>query len=185
MKFFKAEDFEPILQVMHSLALDRTAELANAKLEREAKAVYGHYWGDLFMTIEQKDTLSTHTALVLNIQPIEKPKCEKHEPGNQYQFWHLKMHSLRSRVGCPVDSEGERVMENLTEQVMQLWDWQHGGTSFSCQLYALFQKADSENKARLAMAFPDHWKALLAWNDAGDNGNDLFRYYGVHNEESK
>lgn len=68
---------------------------------------------------------------------------------------------------------------DLKEQVIQLYDWQHGGTSFYCALYSLFQKADSQNQQNLRMGFPLHYMTLQKWNNAGDCGNDLFREYGL------
>lgn len=63
--------------------------------------------------------------------------------------------------------------------VAQVYDWQHGGTSFYCKLFDLFQKADSENRARLTIAFPIQARALDDWGKAGDYGNDLFKEHGI------
>lgn len=71
----------------------------------------------------------------------------------------------------------------LQEEVIQLYDWQHGGTSFYCALYTLFQKADAINTIRLALAFPNHYKVLQMWNEAVDLGDDLFRQYGLTKEK--
>lgn len=52
-------------------------------------------------------------------------------------------------------------------------------TNFHSQLYSLFQKADPENWAKLAVGFPEEAAALSLWSRAGNNGDDLFREYGL------
>lgn len=64
---------------------------------------------------------------------------------------------------------------DITEEAKQLWDWQHGGSSFYCMLYTLFQKADASNKQKLATAFPNHWLALEEWNKSPNYGEDFFK----------
>lgn len=77
MSFFKKEDFKGTYNNYQNEWLEKMAELANAKLEREGKVVYTHstfekpgYWGP----IEQGSFDDTHKALLINIEPIEKCK---------------------------------------------------------------------------------------------------------------
>ena len=37
---------------------------------------------------------------------------------------------------------------------------------FTAQLYRLFNKADANNKRRLAIGFPDHYQVWLDWYNA-------------------
>lgn len=46
------------------------------------------------------------------------------------------------------------------------------GDWFSADLLRLIAKADSENKARLKIAFPDHVQAYLNWVDGGEMGSE-------------
>lgn len=86
VNFFNAVEFydkndEPMLP-------SKVADYCNAKLQREGVRVWGKYIPLLYSmksdwvyrsTTEAKDE-NTHTALLIDIQPIEKPKCVKHEP---------------------------------------------------------------------------------------------------------
>ena len=67
----------------------------------------------------------------------------------------------------------------LETAVKELYFWQHDryATNFHAKLYELFQKADVNNKAKLAGAYPNEAKALELWNEAGNYGNDLFEQY--------
>ena len=70
----------------------------------------------------------------------------------------------------------------LGKAVKELYYWQDNkgeGTNFHSLLYTLFQKADSENRIKLGVGFPNEHYALHLWNEAGDYGNDLFREYGL------
>lgn len=81
MKFFMAEDFrfseKNLNGTMNLEPAERMAHIANAKLLREAKVVYGSYnsvdshgnW-----TSDVNKTIDTHKALLINVEPIEK--CE-------------------------------------------------------------------------------------------------------------
>lgn len=51
------------------------------------------------------------------------------------------------------------------QAIQRLWDWQHGGTSFSSMLFSLIHKADSENHRRLYQAFPVHFTTWQLWNN--------------------
>lgn len=46
-------------------------------------------------------------------------------------------------------------------------------------LTILFRKADMENKHRLDAVYPGIFEAMQAWENAGDNGNALFREHGL------
>lgn len=88
MKFFKPEDFLCTTNI--PLLPTEACNLANAKLEREGKIVYGHngksvadHFPDAFFwrpdDLVNGDVLyngkiahSTHKALLINIEPIEK-----------------------------------------------------------------------------------------------------------------
>ncbi len=64
--------------------------------------------------------------------------------------------------------------------VEKLYFWQHNRTEcFSDHLFDLFKKADHVNVRRLASAFPGHYAALMAWEEAGNYGEDLFKKYGL------
>ena len=72
-------------------------------------------------------------------------------------------------------------LEQAVKEVYN-WHWQYvDGDNFSSLLIHLFNKADSGNKARLTGAFPEIAEALELWRKAGDEGNDLFREYGLIN----
>lgn len=76
----------------------------------------------------------------------------------------------------------QELSQALRDAIIQLWDWQHGGTSFYCGLYRLWNHADHWNKQRLAVAFPFHAEALRMWETAGNYGNDLFKQIGIKGE---
>lgn len=78
----------------------------------------------------------------------------------------------------------EHLNEPLKEAITQLWDWQHGGTSFYCELFQLWCHADHWNKQKLAQGFPIHAEALRMWEGAGNYGNDLFKQIGIKGEEN-
>lgn len=73
--------------------------------------------------------------------------------------------------------------ESYKEAVTHLWDWRHGGDSFYCVLYYMFQKADPQNYKKLSKAYPFHSAALILWNKSGDGGDDLFRSIGLIQEK--
>jgi len=77
MKFFKSEDFDSSTLFDTLPKYIREAAIANAKLEREGKVVFGK------LNISNKmdefgernlDKTDTHQALLINIKPIEKCK---------------------------------------------------------------------------------------------------------------
>ena len=75
MNFFKPEDFK------HSsnspLISSDAADIANAKLEREGKVVYGYqhdYDEEWVFHSNESPEEHTHKALLINIEPIAK--CE-------------------------------------------------------------------------------------------------------------
>lgn len=71
-------------------------------------------------------------------------------------------------------------MLSLKEVIQKLYYWQYNNTGcFSDKLFDLFQKADPGNKKRLFAAFPEYAAALELWDQAGDNGDDLFREHGL------
>lgn len=74
MTFFTAEDFE----AMAAWRPETLAQHCNAKLAREAKVVYGNAAGMIF----NQELLpgDTHKALLLCIEPLEKPRCVDHIP---------------------------------------------------------------------------------------------------------
>lgn len=78
-------------------------------------------------------------------------------------------------------------MDRLKFAIKELYFWQYnnGGTNFHAMLYTLIQKADLENKRRLALGFPEEVEALEMWEQAGDYGNDLFREYGLMNDSEQ
>lgn len=70
MKFFKPEDFEIIIGWTNIEACKDVALIANAKLEREGKVVFGanKWWRELELTNQEP----SHKALLINIEAIEK-----------------------------------------------------------------------------------------------------------------
>lgn len=79
---------------------------------------------------------------------------------------------------------------SVLDAVREVYFWQYSRTDcFNQLLLDLFQKADPSNRKRLDMAFPLLFEAWSQWSEAGDNGNDLFRKYGIikdnEDEETK
>lgn len=108
MKFFKPEDFLCTTNI--PLLPTEACNLANAKLEREGKIVYGHngksvadHFPDAFFwrpdDLVNGDVLyngkiahSTHKALLINIEPIEKCTHPSEKVKTQ---WRREFHCLR------------------------------------------------------------------------------------------
>lgn len=79
MSIFKPEDFYTTYAETPLTREEQcfVANLANAKLEREGKVVYGKYKNDSHWEIIFSDcvaTSDTHKALIINIEKIEKCK---------------------------------------------------------------------------------------------------------------
>lgn len=72
-------------------------------------------------------------------------------------------------------------MKDLNYWVKELYFWQITYTvgGFNGRLFELFQVADIENRALLYLSYPLMVQAFSLWQDAGDNGKDLFREYGL------
>jgi len=70
------------------------------------------------------------------------------------------------------------INQQIQTAVFRLYDWQRGGTSFTCQLYSLMSKADPSNFAKLVEAFPIEGCALIAWRNSS-NEKQFFRMYGI------
>lgn len=87
--FFEASDFNEYLKYGFPLHPPDAAHLANEKLRREGRVVYGKIpetnggWNGAWTFGESK--ADTHTAMLINIQPIEKVEC-KHEPINYCDY---------------------------------------------------------------------------------------------------
>lgn len=74
--------------------------------------------------------------------------------------------------------------DTLEGAVKQIWVWQHANTgSFCSQLINLYLKADGGNRARLDRVFPDLGRALALWQVSSDNGEELFKVYGITGEK--
>lgn len=71
--------------------------------------------------------------------------------------------------------------ENLKIAIERLYHWQNQAHSnnFTSRLYELFEKADRVNRNKLHLVFPDEGYALDKWKSAGNNGDDLFREFGL------
>ncbi len=68
----------------------------------------------------------------------------------------------------------------LGEAVAQVYYWQYSNTdSFNQKLIDLYRKGDMTNKAKLKSVYPEIVAALELWEVSGDNGDDLFRHYGL------
>lgn len=74
MKFFTTDDFAENEWV--AIPAGQAANIANAKLEREGKVVYGLVFPSEFLWAENNEPSDTHRALLVCIEEIEKPKCE-------------------------------------------------------------------------------------------------------------
>lgn len=104
IEFFKPSDFEKYLTDAYTQQL--SADLANEKLEKEAKPVFGspngksttYVAGQIWNTYNDVTQRNTHKALLINIEPLEicthpKEKVKHHlgkgingpfEPFRQY-----------------------------------------------------------------------------------------------------
>jgi hypothetical protein len=71
---------------------------------------------------------------------------------------------------------------SLEVAVHRLYDWQHGGTSFSSLLFTLLQKADSDNQMRLGKAFPMQFIAWTTWKMAPSQ-KEFFLRWGLKAED--
>ncbi len=70
----------------------------------------------------------------------------------------------------------------LTYAVKELFFWQYNrmqGDNFHSLLYNLICKADSKNKLKFWKGFPAEMEAMRLWNAASDQGDELFREYGL------
>lgn len=91
-KFFKPDDFAVFLYK------EVAADIANDKLEREAKVVYSlgePNWR--WYTTRNDNSIDTHTALLINIEPIVKctHPYEKVKPDSKSLLYHpLKLDFL-------------------------------------------------------------------------------------------
>lgn len=78
MTFFKPEDFDIQQGKVYTTESHRSAEVANAKLEREGKVVYFLNQPDMeWMTYSAHKKFlpsAKYKALLINIEPIEKCK---------------------------------------------------------------------------------------------------------------
>lgn len=72
--------------------------------------------------------------------------------------------------------------ETFEDGVRNFWLWQYGSPSvqdsFAILLIDLYRKADAGNKRALASLWPNLALVNAAWEQAGDDGNDLFREFG-------
>lgn len=57
----------------------------------------------------------------------------------------------------------------------QLWYWRNNGSSFTCRLFDLMAKADTENLNQLEVAFPTQVFAFRCWQRFSEQ--DLFRAF--------
>ena len=73
-----------------------------------------------------------------------------------------------------------RKATRFRQAVERLWYWQHGDnpTNFTSLLFTLMQKADAENFARLALAFPEESMAYKLWC-ASESSPEFFRKFGI------
>lgn len=73
---------------------------------------------------------------------------------------------------------------DLDKAVKELFYWQFGNnpTNFTARLFDLMTKADLENAARLAKAFPVEAQAYLLWYHAPD-ANAFFKSWDLPRPE--
>ena len=68
----------------------------------------------------------------------------------------------------------------LEQAIAEVYYWQYSNTdSFFSILIHLFRKADRTNSAKLSTVYPEIAAAIKMWEKSGDNGDDLFREYGL------
>ncbi len=71
------------------------------------------------------------------------------------------------------------------EAVRELYFWtMGGGTNFHALLYTLIQKADMDNRRRLANGFPEEVRAFLIWQNSPDE-MEFFRMYDLQPAKRK
>ncbi len=81
MTFFSAEDFENYINavgVHNQVSAKMVADIAEGKLQREAKVVYGLQnaaLSDMYFSLS-KDDADTHRALLICVEEIERKSCE-------------------------------------------------------------------------------------------------------------
>lgn len=75
-------------------------------------------------------------------------------------------------------------MENLFKKAAKdLFYWQKGETFFTCELFSLIQKADHENKAKLAQVYPIEVLVYEDWMNA-KTPEEFYRLYGIEVKKS-
>lgn len=74
MTVFKAGDFAE--QEWQPISSAQAASIANQKLQREAKVVYGQVVHGEFLWNHTSEYGDTHRALLICVEEIVKPKCE-------------------------------------------------------------------------------------------------------------
>lgn len=80
-----------------------------------------------------------------------------------------------------MNAENESDPEFL-KAVERLYYWQYGDpSSFYSMLYTLFQKADIDNKRKLALCFPYELMAYLNWCNSPTQ-DEFFKKYGFNRE---
>ncbi len=68
----------------------------------------------------------------------------------------------------------EKFISGIREAVVELYQWQNGGTNFTSMLYTLIQKADPRNQERISLAYPDEVVAFLMWQGS-ENEAEFFK----------
>lgn len=63
-------------------------------------------------------------------------------------------------------------------EAIHYWQYGHNPDNFYSLLLLLFQKADYENRKKLARAFIDLWLAYEEWNESPST-DDFFEKYGL------
>lgn len=75
-------------------------------------------------------------------------------------------------------------MTTYNDAVRELYFWQYSNTGcFHNMLFSLMQKADTDNYAKLEIAFPEEAEAYYQWCKSDDYGNELFRQHGLIRDE--
>lgn len=73
--------------------------------------------------------------------------------------------------------------DSIEGAVKQIWVWQHANSgSFCTMAILLYRKADATNRCKLDSIFPCLGPALALWDAAADQGEALFKVYGVTGE---
>lgn len=73
----------------------------------------------------------------------------------------------------------EKLKELQQTAAERLHFWQHGGTSYTCDLYSLMAKADSRNFSILMRAYPVEAATYMLWR-CSPSPEEFYTAYGLN-----